>query len=80
MNDSQANNALIATSILLALIDRAAVVSQLIQAARSQGRDISTVELDDLVAEDDVAKAALDEAIATAKKLDALDQITGTKE
>jgi hypothetical protein len=44
-------------------------LGDLIKKARDEGRDVSDEELNALVADDDVAKAALDAAIAKAQGL-----------
>ena len=56
-------NADLAITLLLSLIDRAATISALIAKAKSEGRDISTIELAALAAADDAAKVRLDAAI-----------------
>ncbi len=57
----------IAINLLLALLDRAAVIGQLISTAQREGRDITPAELDTLAANDDAARAALQKAIDDAK-------------
>lgn len=57
----------LAISLLLGLLDRATQIGALLDKARKENRDITSAELDDLVAKDDAAKAALDKAIADAK-------------
>ena len=54
-------------TLLLGLLDRAAAIGALLQKAQAEGRDVTTLELDALVAEDMVARAALVKAIADAK-------------
>lgn len=56
-----------ALSLLIQLLSQADAISRLIQAARNEGRDLSDAELDALVAQDDVARQALVDAIARAK-------------
>jgi len=57
-----------AISLLLALLDRVAAWSALIMKARAENRDITEAELDALATADDAAKAALEKAIADARK------------
>ncbi len=59
--------AAIAVQLLLGLLDRASAIGTLISKAQTEKRDITQAELDALVAEDDVAKKALQDAIARAK-------------
>lgn len=59
--------AVAAINLLLGLLDRAAQISSVIQTAQSQGRDVTEAELDQLVAQDDAARAKLDQAIAAAR-------------
>ncbi len=54
-------------TLLLGLLDRATQITTLIQTARTEGRDITPAELDALVEKDNVARKALDDAIAKAK-------------
>lgn len=56
-----------AVQIVLALLDRAAQIGALISTAQAEKRDITTAELDALIAQDDAAKARLDAAIAKAR-------------
>ena len=56
-----------AIGLLLALIDRTAQIGALIAKAQSEGRDITSAELNTLVAADDAAKKELQDAIAKAK-------------
>ena len=53
--------------ILLPLLDRAAQISELLNKAHGENRDISDAELDQLFADDDEARAALDAAIKASK-------------
>jgi hypothetical protein len=69
MNASDTNNALILTTLLLGLIDRAGAIGKLLQTAQAQGRDITAAELDELAAEDDAARIALDQAIKAARSV-----------
>lgn len=57
----------LAITLLLQFMSRAQEVGALINKARSEGRDVSQAELDALVANDDAAKAALQQAIDAAK-------------
>lgn len=61
--------ATVATGIglLLQLIEQAARVSAVIRQAQTENRDLTSAELAQLAAENDVARAALVEAIARAK-------------
>lgn len=54
-------------TLLLALLDRATAFGAVIAKARAEGRDISPEELDAFVKADDVARAGLVEAIASAR-------------
>ena len=56
-----------ALSLLIQLLSQADAIGRLIQAARSEGRDLTDAELDALVAGDDAARAALVDAINNAK-------------
>jgi len=60
-------NSAIAVTLLLGLLDRAQAIGTLIKTAREEGRDITEAEIDQLVADDDAAKAALDLAIEKAR-------------
>lgn len=53
--------------LLLQLIEQAARVSAVIRQAQAANRDLTSAELAQLAAENDVARAALVEAIARAK-------------
>lgn len=57
----------VAITLLLGLIDRATTIGTLIQKAQSEKRDLTAAEIDQLAALDDVARKALDEAIAKAR-------------
>lgn len=59
--------AALAVQLLLSLLDRATQIGALISKAQAEKRDITAAELDTLVAQDDAAKKALDEAIAKAR-------------
>ena len=59
-------NAELATGLLLSLVDRAAGVSALLQNAKAENRDVTSAELDTLVAADDKARDALEKAIISA--------------
>ena len=54
-------------TLLLGVIDRASQISALVSLARSEGRDVTSAELETLRQADDAAKKALDDAIAKAK-------------
>jgi len=60
-------NAAVLVSLLLGLLDRAAEIGGLIQTAQSAGVDITTAQLDALVAKDGTSRDALIAAIALAK-------------
>lgn len=60
-------NATVLISLLLSLLDRASVIGALISKARSENRDVTSAELDALVATDQLARQALVDAIANAK-------------
>lgn len=53
--------------LLLQLIEQAARVSAVIRQAQAEGRDLTSAELASVVAENDVARAALVDAIERAK-------------
>ena len=59
--------AVVAINVLFGLLDRATAISALLKTAQSEGRDITTAELDTLVTADDVARAALEVAVAKRK-------------
>lgn len=61
-------NSVILINLLLGLLDRAGAISSLLKTAQTEGRDITEAELDQIVAGDDAARAALDAAIKAAKK------------
>ena len=58
---------LLATTLLIRLLEQAQAVGALILKARSEGRDITTEELDALAASDDVVRDALNAEIARQK-------------
>lgn len=58
------DTALLATTILLRLLEQAQAVGSLIIKARAEGRDITTEELDALAAADDAVRDALNAEIA----------------
>ena len=62
------SGAALALQLLLGLLDRASQVGALINAAKSENRDITNAELDTLVAADDKAKQDLEDAIAAARQ------------
>jgi len=57
----------VAITLLLGLLDRAAAYGALISQAKSEGRDITDAELDELAGEDDQARKDLEAAIAKRK-------------
>jgi RNA:NAD 2'-phosphotransferase (TPT1/KptA family) len=57
----------IAITLLLGLLDRAAVIGSVINAARTEGRDLTQAEIDLVVAADDKARNELVAAIEKAK-------------
>lgn len=57
----------LAVSLLLAVINNAGQISQLISTAKSQNRDITMAELQAIIDADQVARANLVIAIANAK-------------
>ena len=59
---------LAAVTLLLGILDRAAQVGAMIQKARTEGRDITTEELDALLILDGEARQGLIDAIDAAKK------------
>ena len=58
------DTALLATTLLIRLLEQAQAVGALILKARAEGRDITTEELDALAAADDVVRDALNAEIA----------------
>jgi hypothetical protein len=61
------NSALIATNLLLGLLDRAAAIGSLLALAQAEGRDITAAELDTVFEADAAARAQLQSAIDAAK-------------
>ena len=61
-------NTLLAVDLMIGLIDRAVAYSAVIQKARAENRDVTSAELDQLAAQDDVAREELRAAIEKAKK------------
>jgi hypothetical protein len=61
-------NADLALQLLLLALNKASSIGATITNARAQNRDVSDAELDACRADDDEAKAELDEAIAKARK------------
>lgn len=57
----------ILVSLLLGLLDRAATIGALLTKVKAEGRDVTPAELDQLAADDDAARKALQEAIDKAK-------------
>lgn len=55
------------TSSALAFMQAAQQVSMLLQRAHAEGREITDEELASVIANDDIARSALDKAIADAK-------------
>lgn len=60
-------DAITALALLTQLAQTLASLAELIQRAQTEGREISTAELDTLAGGDDIARAALEAAIARAK-------------
>ena len=58
------DTALLATTLMLRLLEQAQAVGALILKARAEGRDITTEELDALAAADDKVRDALNAEIA----------------
>lgn len=63
----KATTAAAGIGLLLQLIEQAARVSTVIRQAQAEGRDLTSAELAGVVAENDVARATLVDAIARAK-------------
>jgi len=59
-------NALALLALLLQYSDKVIAIGKLLQTAQSEGRDITTAELDALFADDDAARARLQAAIDAA--------------
>jgi hypothetical protein len=57
----------LAVSLLLALVNNAGQISQLITNAKAQNRDLTMAELQAIIDADQVARASLVEAIAGAQ-------------
>lgn len=51
------------TNAALSLLGKAQEVSKMVAKAQSENRDLTAVELDSIIAEDDVARIALNDAI-----------------
>ena len=62
------NNTLILVDAATALLTRLVEINATIAKARSEGRDVSDAEVDAYTTKDNIAKAALDAAIAAARK------------
>ena len=62
-----APNILAATNLMLALLDRAALLGGLLQTAAAEGRDLTPAELDGVFEHDVVARNELQAAINAAK-------------
>jgi hypothetical protein len=62
-----APNILAATNLMLALLDRAALLGGLLQTAAAEGRDLTAAELDGVFEHDTVARNELQAAIDAAK-------------
>jgi hypothetical protein len=58
---------LAAIDLVLALITRAQQISLLVAQAQAEGRELSKADWDEIIAENDLAKSALEAAIAKAK-------------
>lgn len=56
-----------AVGLVLALLDKAALIGGMISKAQAEKRDLTAAELDQIVAADNAARAKLDEAIKAAK-------------
>jgi hypothetical protein len=61
------SGALVATNLLLGLLDRAAAIGSLLALAQTEGRDITAAELDAVFAADAAAREQLQTAIDAAK-------------
>ena len=59
--------AALALNLLFGLLDRAQKIQELLKRAQAEGRDVTDAELDQLAAEDDAARKALEESIAKRK-------------
>lgn len=60
-------NTLTALTLLTQLLERTAALGQLLRRSQSEGRDITEAELDQLRADDNAARAQLEQAIADAR-------------
>ena len=63
--------ALALVTLLLQYSDKITQIGTLLTKAHSEGRDVTEAELDALFVDDDVARAALDKAIADRRAADA---------
>ena len=54
--------------LLFGLLDRAQAISQLLSTAQAEGRDVTSAELDALVAQDNAARVELEAAIKKARQ------------
>lgn len=61
-------NALLATQLLLQLMQQAQAIGEVIARAQREGRDVSSTELEALKQKDDLEKARLDELIEAARR------------
>lgn len=61
------SNLLIATNLLLGLLDRQTQIAALLSKAHAEGRDVTSAELDGLFADDQAARGQLQTAIDAAK-------------
>ena len=61
------SNALALTNLMLGLLDRQAQITALLNKAHTEGRDVTTAELNGLFASDAAARGELQAAIDAAK-------------
>jgi len=61
------SNVLVATSLLIQLLQQAQQISVLLRGAEEEGRDITLEELQGLALKDDAARQALEDEIARQK-------------
>lgn len=64
------NNALTLTNLLLGLLAQQQKIAALLRTAQAEGRDVTSAELDALLADDNAARDALEAEIQTQRMLE----------